>query len=64
MSYQLRERNYGTLEEIQRDVVSVEGNLLSKRDRQRTEKRVNIKEEPSTSSSDAKLDSLVRNMER
>jgi hypothetical protein len=49
---------------MQRDVVSVEENMLAKRARQRTEKRVTIKEEPSTSSSDAKLDSLVRTMER
>jgi hypothetical protein len=49
---------------MQRDVVSVEANLLSKRARQRTERRVTIKEEPSTSFVDAKIDSLVRTMER
>ena len=64
MSYQLRERNSTTLEEMQRDVVSVEANLLTKRARLRYMKRVSIKEEPSTSSFDAKLDKLVRNMER
>jgi L-rhamnose mutarotase len=63
MSYQLRERNLATLEEMQRDVVSVEANLLAKRARIRTKKRVTIKEEPSTSSADAKIDSLVRTME-
>jgi hypothetical protein len=64
MSYQLRERNPATLEEMQRCVVSVEANLLAKRARQRTKRRVTIKEEPSTSSVDAKIDSLVRTMER
>jgi hypothetical protein len=64
MSYQLRERNATTLEDMQRSVVSVEANLLARRARQRTEKRVTIKEEPSTSSSDAKLDSLARAMEK
>jgi hypothetical protein len=64
MSYQLRERNYATLEDMQKSVVSVEANLLARRARQRTERRVTIKEEPSTSSSDAKLDSLARAMER
>jgi hypothetical protein len=64
MSYQLRERNSATLEDMQKSVVSVEENLLARRARQRTERRVTIKEEPSTSSSDAKLDSLARAMER
>jgi hypothetical protein len=64
MSYQLRERNPATLEEMQRCVVSVEANLLAKRARQRMERRVTIKEEPSTSYVYAKIDSLVRAMER
>ena len=49
---------------MQRDVVSVEANLLAKRARLRYEKRVTIKEESSTSSSNAKLYTLVRTMER
>jgi hypothetical protein len=64
MSYQLRERNSATLEDMQKSAVSMEANLLARRARQRTERRVTIKEEPSTSSSDAKLDSLARAMER
>jgi hypothetical protein len=64
MSYQLRERNTTTLEDMQRSVISVEANLLARRARQRTTKRVTIKEEPSTSSSDAKLESLTRAMEK
>jgi hypothetical protein len=64
MSYQLRERNATTLEEMQRSVISVEENLLARRARQRVEKRVTIKEEPSTPSLDAKLDSLARAMEK
>jgi hypothetical protein len=63
MSYQLRERNHATLEEMKKCVVSVEANLLAKIVRQRTERRVTIKEEPSTSTADAKIDSLVRTME-
>jgi hypothetical protein len=62
MSYQLRERNSTTLEDMQKSAISVEANLLAKRAWQRTERRVTIKE-PSTSSSDAKLDSLDRAME-
>jgi hypothetical protein len=32
MSYQLRERNYTTLEDMQKSAISVEANLLAKRD--------------------------------
>jgi len=64
MSYQLRERNSVTLEDMQKSAVSVEANLLARRARKRTKRRVTIKEEPSMSSSDAKLDSIVRTMER
>jgi hypothetical protein len=64
MSYQIRERNSVTLEDMHKSVVSVEANLLTRRARQRTKRRVTIKEEPTMSSSDAKLDSIVRTMER
>jgi L-rhamnose mutarotase len=42
----------------------VEANLLEKRAQQRTKRSVTIKEEPSTSTSDSKLDSLARSMKR
>ena len=48
MSYQLRERKSATLEDLQKSVVSVEANILARRARQRTKRRVTIKEEPST----------------
>jgi hypothetical protein len=64
MSYQLGERNYVTLEDMQKSSVSIEENLLAKRARQRTERRVTIKEDPSTSSSNPKLYSIVRIMEK
>jgi hypothetical protein len=64
MSYQLRERNSTTLEDMQKSAISVEANLLAKRARQRSERRVKIKEEPSMSTSDSKLDSLARAVER
>jgi len=59
MSYQLRERNATTLEDMEKSVISAEANLLAKRARQRSERRVMIKEEPSTSTTDSKLDSLA-----
>lgn len=49
MDYQLRERDPVTLEETKKLVVSVEANLNDKRARLKTEKRVSIKEEASTS---------------
>ena len=63
MSYQLRERNAATLEDMQKSAISVEANLLAKRARQRSKRRVTIKEEPSTSTTDSKCDSVVRNLE-
>ena len=62
ISYQLRERNHETLEHMQSNVVSVEANLLAKRARMRNERRVAIKDEPSTSN--IKIDSLAKSMER
>jgi hypothetical protein len=64
MSYQLRERNSTTLEDMQKSAISVEANLLAKRARQRMERRVTIKEEPTTYYSDAKLYYLAREVER
>jgi hypothetical protein len=64
ISYQLRERNYATLEDLQKSVISVEANILARRARQRIERWVTIKEDPSFSSSDPKLDSISRDMER
>jgi len=58
MSYQLRERNPKTLEQMQSNVVSVEENLLTKKARMRNEKRVTIKDKPSISY--GKIDSLAK----
>jgi hypothetical protein len=63
MSYQLRERDAATLEDMQKSAISVEANLLAKWAHQRSERRVTIKEEPSTSTTDSKLDSLARSVE-
>ena len=47
MAYQLRERAPQSLAEMQNVVVSVEANLIAKRNRARTERRTTFKEEPS-----------------
>lgn len=49
MAYQLRERDPATLEDMQKIAVSIEANLLAKRARTKTEKKVTIKEEASPS---------------
>jgi len=43
MSYNLRERNLETLEQMKSNDVSVEANLLAKKAKMRNEKRVVIK---------------------
>ncbi len=62
MSYQLRERNPETLEQMQRNVVSVEANLLAKKSRIRNENKVVFKDEISTSY--GKVDILAKSLER
>ena len=66
MAYQLRERDYLTLEDMQKGAVSVEANMIEKRNRLRLEKRVAYKDDitPSASTSDTKIDNLVKVMER
>lgn len=49
---------------MQRGDVSLEVNLQAKRARMRIERQVTFKEEASTSAVEAKIDSLVRTMER
>lgn len=60
MEYQLRERGLTTLEEMQANAVKFEANILAKKSKFKFERRVTIKEEPSTSSIDHKIDNLVR----
>ena len=62
MAYQLRERDADTLEKMQKNDVIVEINILARKFRLRNEKRVTIKEEPSTS--ETKLDLLARTLDR
>lgn len=62
MAYQLRERDPDTLEDMQKITVSVEANLLAKRARTKTEKKVTIKEE--ASSSDHLLHKLEKMFDR
>ena len=63
MAYHLRERYSSTLEEMQKNVVSVEANLLIKKSQIKQEKKVTIKED-SSSSSYCKVDTLKNTTER
>ena len=64
MAYQLRERDYNTLEDMKKGAVSVEANLIEKRAKMRSEKKVTYRDDTSASTSDPKYDSLAKNMER
>jgi hypothetical protein len=62
MAYQLRERAPQTLADMQNVAVSVEANLIAKRNRARAERRTTFKEEPSAF--DQKLDAIINGMHR
>ena len=64
MASQLRERDYNTLEDMQKGAVSVEANLIEKKARMRAEKRVTYRDDTAASTSDPKYDHLAKNMER
>ena len=61
MAYQLRERDPTTLEDMQKNAMSVEENMMTKKARMKTEKKVTIKEE--ASSLDVKEDNLLWKIE-
>ena len=61
MAYQLRERAPQTLVDMQNVAVSVEANLIAKRNRARAERRTTFKDEPSTF--EQKLDTIIKGME-
>lgn len=60
MEYQLTERDPTTLEEMQANAIKVEINILAKKAKLKSKCRVTIKEEPSTSIVDHKIDNLAR----
>lgn len=62
MAYQLRERAPPSLEDMQSIAMSIEANLISKRNRARSERRTTFKEEPSAS--EQKLDAIIKGMDR
>ena len=64
MTYQLRDKDPPTLEEMQKVAIRAEANLAEKRARTRSERKVTYQDEVSTSSPslDPRIDDLVRSM--
>jgi len=62
MAYQLRERALWTLEDMKSIAISVKANLISKRAKARSERRIPLKEEPSAF--EEKLDTIIKGMDR
>jgi len=62
MAYQLRERAPQTSADMQNIAISVQANLIAKRNRARIERRTTFKEEPSAF--EQKLDSIIKGMDR
>ncbi len=62
MAYQLRERAPPSHEDMQSIAMSMEANLISKRNRARSERRKTFKEEPSAF--EQKLDVINKGMDR
>jgi len=62
MEYQLKERAPRTLEDMQSIAVSVEAYLISKWAKARSERRISLKQEPSTF--EQKLYAIIKGMDR
>ena len=62
MAYQLRERDFATLEDMQKGALSVEVNLMEKRARMKIEKRVSFREENEPSTSNSKMEKMMEEM--
>ena len=62
MTYSLRERDFATLEDMQRGALSMEVNLMEKRARMKAEKRVYFREESTSSTSISKMERMMEEM--
>ena len=63
LAYELRDKEYTTLEDMQKGAITIEANLMEKRARLKAEKRVTYRDENIASTSDPKYDRLSKNME-
>ena len=63
MAYELRDKEYNTLEDMQKGAITIEANLMEKRARLKAEKRVTYRDDNVASTSDPKYDRLSKNVE-
>ena len=63
MAYELRDKEYTTLEDMQKGAVNIEANLIEKRARLRSEKRVTYRDDTVASTSDPNYDRLSKNVD-
>ena len=62
MTYQLRERDFATLEDMKKGALSVEVNLMETRARMKTKKRVSFRDESTPSTSNSKMERMMEEM--
>ena len=62
MAYEVRDKEYNTLEDKQKGAVNIEANLIEKREKLRAEKRVTYRDDNLASTSDPNYDRLYKNM--
>ena len=63
MAYELRDKEYNTLEDMQKGAVNIEANLIEKRARLRSKRRVTYKDDSVASTSDPNYEKLSKNVE-
>ena len=63
MAYELRDKEYTTLEDMQKGAVNIEENLIEKRAKLRSEKRVTYRDDNVASTSDPNNERMCRGVE-
>ena len=64
MASELRDKEYNTLEDMQKGTVNIEANLIEKRARLKSERRVTYRDDNVASTSDQNYDKFSKNVER
>ena len=64
MAYELRDKEYTTLEDMQKGAVNIEANLIEKRVKLRSEKRVTYRDDNVASTSDPNNERMCKDVEK
>ena len=64
MAYEIRDKEYNTLEDMQKGAVNIEANLIEKKARLKAERRVTYRDDHVASTSDQNYDKLSKNVDR